>query len=523
MATFTPTPNALVKERFRLVREIGRGGMGAVWEALDLQLDAPCALKFILDQESRPPEVRARFLREARAVAKLRHPRAVSIWSVDEWEGALFIAMELLSGETLFARLARERCLSARETARIVEQLASVLSAAHLLGIVHRDLKPENVWLWGESETFVKLLDFGIAKQVADTDSFAKTATGALLGTPYYMSPEQAKGGGQVDHRSDVWSLAVIAVECLCGRRVYQGVGLGEMLANIINGPTPSLSELYPAASPQLLAWWQRALAKMPEHRYASAVDLAADFAAAVSSTSLATTSDLPAAPIGAAAPVGRSVTVPVTPEGRPTVTTPIAHQDTGSLSGHGWPEKLRAAPAESVGPLSSTNSSVGSTARARRTIGYVTAAAVALGLTGYLLVRPTEEPAVPQVEESLARPTTQLVPAQAERNGNGVRPIALGPTMQPASSLNSGPPPGGAGPTYQASSQLPHSAVPTPALKGATSATETPSAPGSASVGATPPIKPTQIQAGPIKSKPAAEPQTKPPAPSKPRDRVGF
>lgn len=279
---FEPVAQATIANRYRLVREIGRGGMGAVWEAFDIELDAPCALKFILNQSVKPPDIRARFLREARAVARLQSPHVVNIRSVGEWQGTLYIAMELLIGETLFDRLTRTGTLTPRDTSRVVDQVASVLTASHAAGVVHRDLKPENVWLWSHPDIFVKVLDFGVAKQVEADNPLLKTATGMLVGTPYYMSPEQAAGDRHVDHRSDVWSLAIIAAECLGGRRPFQATGLGQLLASIISGPTPGITELYPASTPALAAWWALATAKDPKDRYPSAQAMADGLAVAL-------------------------------------------------------------------------------------------------------------------------------------------------------------------------------------------------------------------------------------------------
>src|SRR5690606_36961326 len=145
---FTPLPGVVVASRYQLVREIGRGGMGCVWEAVDTELRAPCALKFILEQAAASPEMRTRFLREARGVAKLQSPHVVNIRSVGEHDDALFIAMELLQGETLRQRLEREGTLSPQDTLTLVQQVSSVLTLAHEAGVVHRDLKPENIWLW---------------------------------------------------------------------------------------------------------------------------------------------------------------------------------------------------------------------------------------------------------------------------------------------------------------------------------------------------------------------------------------
>lgn len=275
---FEPHANAVVAHRYRLLHEIGRGGMGSIWKATDIDLEAPCALKFIVNPHTKPSELRARFVREARAVARLQTPHVVSIRGVGEWEGALYIAMELLVGETLFSRLAHSKTLSPRETCRLVTQVASVLTIAHGEGIVHRDLKPENIWLWSNGELFVKLLDFGVAKHALDEGSLLKTATGMLVGTPYYMSPEQAAGDRQVDFRSDLWSLAVIAVQCLGGRLPFQSSGLGLLLSSIIHGAAPPLPELYSGSTPELEQWWAVAIAKDPAARFQSAETLAREF-----------------------------------------------------------------------------------------------------------------------------------------------------------------------------------------------------------------------------------------------------
>lgn len=278
---FTPLPDVVVASRYRLVREIGRGGMGCVWEAFDLELRAPCALKFILEQAAELPEMRTRFLREARGVAKLQSPHVVSIRSVGEHDDALYIAMELLHGETLRERIEREGTLTPSDTLTLVQQVASVLTLAHEAGIVHRDLKPENIWLWSNPDLFVKVIDFGVAKHLSEGESSLRTATGALVGTPRYMSPEQAAGDKSVDHRTDLWSLALIAAECLSGRAPFDSCGLRQVLITIILGPVPSMAEMYAAATPELEAWWRHATANRA-HRFQTAHELAQAFATAL-------------------------------------------------------------------------------------------------------------------------------------------------------------------------------------------------------------------------------------------------
>ena len=243
---FFPTEGAVVADRYVLVREIGRGGMGSIWQGYDQQLAAPCALKFILQAFANHPELRARFVREARAVASLQSPHLVAIRSVGEHDESLYIAMELLEGETLLQRLDREKRLSPELTLTIIDQVASVLTKAHAAGIVHRDLKPDNIWLWEGSGVFIKVLDFGVAKHLQEGSDALKTATGALVGTPHYMSPEQAEGSSAVDFRTDLWALAVIAVESLTGKRPFDGTGIAELLLKVARLPVPSMSEISP-------------------------------------------------------------------------------------------------------------------------------------------------------------------------------------------------------------------------------------------------------------------------------------
>jgi len=270
---FLPTPGALVANRFRLRHAIGKGGMGQVWEAHDKELDGPCAVKFIVDHLAEDPEARLRMLREARAVARLRSPHVVNILSVGEHSDAMYLAMELLEGETLATRLERAAKLDAPTTLALLEQVAQVLDKAHPAGIVHRDLKPDNIWLSAEPKLFVKVLDFGIVKSTLRTGG-DQTASGALMGTPQYMSPEQANGDREVDHRSDLWALAIIAMECLSGRRPFESTGLGNLLLKIMTLAPPPVHDLDPTLPASLGPWWQRALARDPNQRFQTAQDL---------------------------------------------------------------------------------------------------------------------------------------------------------------------------------------------------------------------------------------------------------
>jgi serine/threonine-protein kinase len=271
-----PAQNVVIANRFRLNRMIGRGGMGSVWQATHLGLDVPCAVKFIEGEGSALPEIHARFEREAKAAAQLRSPHVVQILDHGVCEGTPYIAMELLDGEDLGKRLTRLGRLPPHELIGVVTQVCRALTKAHAQGIVHRDLKPDNIFLVRDDDREIaKVLDFGIAKSgVAGGVGGSNTRTGAMLGTPYYMSPEQAQGTRAVDFRSDLWSLGVIVFEAMVGSRPFESEALGDLLMKIIVGPIPMPSQVARDMPPGLDAWWARASQRDPALRFQSAKEL---------------------------------------------------------------------------------------------------------------------------------------------------------------------------------------------------------------------------------------------------------
>src|SRR4051812_20586386 len=273
--------------------------MGSVWLADHLALEIPCAIKFI-DREQNSPDARRRFEREAKAAAHLRGQNVVQILDHGIWEGVPYIAMEYLEGEDLASRLDSVVRLPHAQTVRIIAQVAKGLARAHAAGIVHRDMKPENIFLAkdGDDEV-VKVLDFGIAKRSQTALSEGGTKTGSLLGTPYFMSPEQARGTKEIDHRSDLFSLAIIAYYCVTGRLPFYSEGLGDVLAQIMYEPIPVPSQ-YAPVPPGFDAWWKRAAARPVEERFQSAKELADSLALALGVTS---TIEVPALPPRAAEP----------------------------------------------------------------------------------------------------------------------------------------------------------------------------------------------------------------------------
>ncbi len=267
-------PGAVIAERFRLIRQLGRGGMGEVWAAQHISLDIPCAVKFIHAESASRPETRARFEREAKAAAQLRSPNVVQILDYGVSGEMPYIAMEYLEGEALSARLERRGRLAPAETYRIVAGIAKALQKAHQAGIVHRDLKPENVFLVPDLDGEVaKVLDFGVAKQHDTLNS--NTQTGALLGTPYYMSPEQAQGVKELDHRADLWSLGVLAFRCITGELPFKSQALGDLLIKIVTHPIPVPSQLNPQSPPGFDVWYARAAERDLSRRFSSAWEMA--------------------------------------------------------------------------------------------------------------------------------------------------------------------------------------------------------------------------------------------------------
>lgn len=275
--------NTVVADRFRLIRMIGRGGMGSVWHAFDTRLDNACALKFIEGELANVADAHARFQREAKAAAALRSPHVVEIKDHGVWQGNPYIAMELLEGEDLGKALSKGGGrLPAAQVNTIIQQVCRALTKAHQGGIVHRDLKPDNIFLVTDDDRqLVKILDFGVAKQTSQAIDGSNTKTGAMLGTPYYMSPEQAQGIKSVDARSDLWSLAVIVYQCITGRLPFESEALGDLLVKIIVQPVPIPSQVAPVP-PNFDRWWAKAAERNPDNRFQTAKEFGVQLEAAL-------------------------------------------------------------------------------------------------------------------------------------------------------------------------------------------------------------------------------------------------
>jgi hypothetical protein len=274
-------PGRVIAGRYRLERVLAQGGMGCVWVGHHLQLDVGVAIKLMTPQLAASPEGRARFEREAKASAQLRIENAVHIYDFGIEDDSPFIVMELLEGEDLQARLARQQRLSPAALRSIVDQVCRGLRRAHEVGLVHRDLKPANIFLARQTgEETAKLLDFGIVKATTPAMGAGATRTGAILGSPHYMSPEQVRNTSKVDLRSDLWSLGVIVFRCLTGQLPFPGDEIGEVLVDVCVAPIPLASQLAPDLGPQVDRFFERALARDVAQRFQSAGELADAFAA---------------------------------------------------------------------------------------------------------------------------------------------------------------------------------------------------------------------------------------------------
>jgi serine/threonine protein kinase len=268
-------PGAIVAGKYRLEAIIGEGGMGSVWAATHTGLGQAVAIKFVSKEFVSSSEALRRFDAEAKAAAQLRSRHVVQVFDNGTLEdGTPYIAMELLRGENLHSRVHRAGPVPLAETVEILVQSCKALGRAHAAGIIHRDIKPDNIFLAQSNDDdagLVKILDFGIAKFAVGPNDQGATRTGTVLGTPLYMSPEQARGLKTIDHRTDLYSLGLVAYTLLTGNLAFSSESFGDLLLQICTAPLPSLCASAPWLPPSMEGWFQRACARDPQDRYGSA------------------------------------------------------------------------------------------------------------------------------------------------------------------------------------------------------------------------------------------------------------
>jgi tRNA A-37 threonylcarbamoyl transferase component Bud32 len=379
---------------YRAVREVGRGGMGVVYAAEHPLLGSQAVVKQLRPELSAQHDVIERFFNEARAASRIVHPGIVRIFDFGYSEdGTAYFVMEFLDGESVGARLAGRGPMPEAHAVRLARQIASALAAAHEAGIIHRDLKPDNVFLVKDEAVAggerAKILDFGIAKLGGDVgEGVAVTRTGALLGSPLYMSPEQCRGTGEVDARADIYALGCLLFAMVTGRPPFLGQGVGEIIGKHIYEQPPRPRELSPGLSAGLDAVIMRALEKDPARRHASMRELSSVLEGAAPGGQ--------EAPAPAAAAVGADDSANFTATADTILSTsPGAHgviprdADLMQRSGGDRSEAAPTIPAPSGAaaetPAMATTGS--GTGRQQRTVAMWVAAALAAGMAGFFVL----------------------------------------------------------------------------------------------------------------------------------------
>ncbi len=276
MSEFVLEPGAIIAGKIRIERVLGRGGMGVVASGYHLQLEKLIAVKLMLPHAAQDPEAVSRFLREARAAARITSEHVARVFDVGSLPtGEPYIAMEYLEGSDIAELLARNGRFEPGEAVAYLLQACEALEEAHAAGVVHRDLKPGNLFLTRRSggSALIKVLDFGISKMThsSPTASAQLTRTSAMMGSPLYMSPEQMTSPKEVDARSDIWSLGVVLYEMLSGAAPFNGETLPQVCLRIVSEAPPPLSGL----SPELVGVVERCLQKSPNARYQNIAELA--------------------------------------------------------------------------------------------------------------------------------------------------------------------------------------------------------------------------------------------------------
>jgi eukaryotic-like serine/threonine-protein kinase len=268
----------VIEGKYRIVRLLGEGGMGAVYEGENTNIQRRVAIKVLHAGVASNTDVVSRFEKEAQAAGRIGSDHIAEVLDLGHLpSGERFMVMEFLDGVALSGRIEERGRLSGVEAAPIVAQLLEGLQAAHDAGIIHRDLKPDNVYLLRNKagrKDFVKILDFGISKFNSlggDSSAMSMTRTGAVMGTPYYMSPEQAKGSREIDARSDVYAVGVILYECICGKVPFNAETFNELIFKIVLENAPEVTTIVPDADPGIVAIVRKAMAREPAQRYQTA------------------------------------------------------------------------------------------------------------------------------------------------------------------------------------------------------------------------------------------------------------
>jgi serine/threonine-protein kinase len=347
---------SVIGDKYGVKALIGEGGMGAVYEAEHVAIGRIVAVKVLHPKHAQQPEAVARLRHEARIAGSIGHPNICEIYDLGRLDdGTPYLVMERLMGETLDERIKREGALPERDIADVMSQVLSALSAAHAKAIIHRDLKPENIFLVRRAGAppQAKLLDFGISKAIdADENAADLTMPGIVMGTPYYMAPEQARGDRGLDHRVDLWAAGVILYEALSGRRPFVARNYNALLVQILTSKHRPLAEVRPGITPALERVVDKALSKMREDRFQAAGEFYDAIRRALE----------PEPAIVQRKKVASRVSFSDEPEEDETMVLSLSHQELGLLGGgrNRAPRSSRAGSA-AAGPPSSVGAPPGS------------------------------------------------------------------------------------------------------------------------------------------------------------------
>ncbi len=481
-----PAIGTILDNKYRIVRELGTGGMGAVYEGENTRIRRRVAIKLLHASVSSQEEAVKRFEREAQAAAQIGSDHICEVLDMGVLhDGTRYMVMEYLEGETLGARIKRSGRIGPLMIVPVMAQVLDALYAAHNAGIIHRDLKPDNIFLLPMKNgipDFVKILDFGVSKFAQSSEEMNMTRAGAVVGTPYYMSPEQARGTSAIDARSDIYALGVLLYQAVTGQVPFQAQTFNELLFKIVLEPAPPPQQYAPDLDPEFTAIIQKAMAREPPQRFQTC----AEFKEALMAW-MASRVGVNAMPLGQ----GRSPTVP--PTGgmqRPAIPGAAPSQLTQSqppwatASGTGGqaPNPLAVTPlpqaqqtANAWGNASQSGQQVAKPPRSGLAAGVIAAAVIALlgggGAAIFFMTRSQPKPvnastpsasAVAVVTATSATPTPDTAPTPTE-------------TQAPASAA----PPESAAPTSSVAVETPSAAT----------AARTP---GTAGGGKKPPVTPT-------------------------------
>jgi serine/threonine-protein kinase len=421
-----PAPGEIVDNKYLVKRVIGRGGMGEVLEATHLVLREPVAVKTLLPELASEPEAVERFIREARAVAKIRGPHVARVLDVGSLpSGIPYLVMEYLEGEDLGALLDREKKLPVARAVDIVLEACEAIAEAHAAGIVHRDLKPSNIFVSkAPSGDCVKVLDFGISKlSKLEGDELALTKTKTLLGSPLYMSPEQLRNTRAVDARADIWSLGIILFEAIGGRTPFEAANIAHLGALVLATDAPPLSSVAPEVPSDLSEAVATCLRRDPEERFVNI----ADFAVAI-------------APFGSGAARSSSErivkTVPI-PSVRARATKTVALAAT-----------MVQRPSQAPRPASVTSRTRTGALMAIVVVAVATIGLAALALrrqpapTGVVATVIASESVAPSVDPPPFASTTALPPPTGDPRPTASVPPVRMVRVKPAPSISAPPPP---------------------------------------------------------------------------------